>query len=29
VTTGLEKEGMRLGCPLNIIIDVQPLHRCI
>ncbi|MEJ8821211.1 LysR family transcriptional regulator [Variovorax humicola] len=29
VTSGLEKEAVRLGCPLNIIIDVQPLHLSI
>ncbi len=29
VTTGLEKEAVRIGQPLNIIIDVQPLHLSI
>jgi LysR family nitrogen assimilation transcriptional regulator len=29
VTSGLEKEALRIGKPLNIIIDVQPLHLSI
>lgn len=29
VTSGLEKEASRLGVPLNVVMDVQPLHLSI
>jgi LysR family nitrogen assimilation transcriptional regulator len=29
VTSGLEKEANRLGLPLNVLVDVQPLHLSI
>lgn len=29
VTSGLDKEASRLGLPLNVVMDVQPLHLSI